>query len=1169
MPRFKKNCIRLEYPLSQFHNNTNTQLRQVIHFPDIVSSRINLICCIIVGRLLANNVCRGDRRYNVLRKMCVKPGMQNLRRQRLRAKQFQRTQAISFYNANKVILDRPGFSLLENLEAFLKHRYQIIVFKNNLGKNIRYRGAYCERQIYLLESDKAGFYCVLRKPHRYFKYRNLCYKCLRVVQVLKDHMCNAPCSSCFAGQCKITDITRIKVCKDCRRHFRGIDCFTNHLVNNVCSERHYCSKCNRDYNPSNKHMCELVFCTYCNMTHKRGLCYVQNKNKESSIRYNAMYFDIETIQLSTGELKPILLIVGYLNVNNDIKLEHFEIRHYANVVDKFIEFLLQYDIDDQGVKKYKFQDYVCIAHNLKGFDGIFVLNSLIKYLTPDIIYSGSKINLIHLAEANIRFLDSFNFVAAPLRNLSKMFGLSIKKTFFPYRLLREEFLTYNDVLPAKETYDTDLMRDEKEKQEFEIFYAAQQIKYRNKNFNLLKVLTKYCEIDVKVLLQAMEQFRTLVAYKTSFDPFEKDITLASICIRDFIKNHMLNNSIGIIPARGYFSRINQSAKALDYLNFMSFKEQTYIQHAGTAEGEFRLGPFHLDGISRDKKLIFNFFGCFYHGCQRCFNHLDYHQAFGVNMQMKHKETELREIRLKHLISLNFPDFTYVPVWEHEFDALKKTIEYKTYLLQKDPYDLISKSISERDFFFGGRTNAISFYAKADAETKIKYVDICSLYPYVNKYMHYPKGHPELIGNNFDYSPGAYFGIMACKILPPTNLFHPVLPYKTNTKLMFPLCRTCAKTENMTIECEHNDNDRCLIGEWCTPEIYLALSKGYVLQEIYCVLNFTQKFKYDNETQAGLFGSYINKWLRTKIEASGWPTNVVTEIDKQQFVANYLEREGIELDASNIALNEGMRSLGKLFCNSLWGRFGLNIDKIKTVIFDSNTVDSFFDLMHDNSKDVLYWECLNEERLLVAYRNLDQFKKANRRGNVIIASFVSMWGRIELYRELERLNKRVLYMDTDSLIYTVKNGEYEPKLGSMLGQYTDEILSNYGEQYYISEFVATGPKSYGINIKKEGDDEGKENKSVIKIKGITQNLLNATKLSFSNLKKHIENIRSNGATDLDRINVIRPINFVRDKFKSTITNKPGVKVLTLKYNKRVRKDGLYITYPYGYKACTVD
>jgi hypothetical protein len=44
------------------------------------------------------------------------------------------------------------------------------------------------------------------------------------------------------------------------------------------------------------------------------------------------------------------------------------------------------------------------------------------------------------------------------------------------------------------------------------------------------------------------------------------------------------------------------------------------------------------------------------------------------------------------------------------------------------------------------------------------------------------GHPRVITENFgDLS--SYFGLVKCTVLPPRGLFHPVLPYRTQGKLI--------------------------------------------------------------------------------------------------------------------------------------------------------------------------------------------------------------------------------------------------------------------------------------------------------------------------------------------------------------------------------------------------
>jgi hypothetical protein len=64
----------------------------------------------------------------------------------------------------------------------------------------------------------------------------------------------------------------------------------------------------------------------------------------------------------------------------------------------------------------------------------------------------------------------------------------------------------------------------------------------------------------------------------------------------------------------------------------------------------------------------------------------------------------------------------------------------------------------------------------------------------------------------------------------------------------------------------------------------------------------------------------------KTEATGFPTNVINDDDKQQFIDKYFEQEGVHLDINNMKPNPGMKAISKLFLNSLWGRFGLNSNK---------------------------------------------------------------------------------------------------------------------------------------------------------------------------------------------------------------------------------------------------
>nr|XP_042912254.1 uncharacterized protein LOC122272523 [Parasteatoda tepidariorum] len=153
--------------------------------------------------------------------------------------------------------------------------------------------------------------------------------------------------------------------------------------------------------------------------------------------------------------------------------------------------------------------------------------------------------------------------------------------------------------------------------------------------------------------------------------------------------------------------------------------------------------------------------------------------------------------------------------------------------------------------------------------------------------------------------------MKCTILPPRKLFLPVLPYRSNKKLMFPLCRTCVETLQQS-PCIHSDVEREITGTWVTEEVKLALKKGYELKEIHEVYHF-------EESSSTLFKNFIDLFLKIKQESSGWPVECNTEEEKLKYIEDYLKREGVALDASKIMRNLGRRAVAKLILNSFWGR----------------------------------------------------------------------------------------------------------------------------------------------------------------------------------------------------------------------------------------------------------
>ena len=219
------------------------------------------------------------------------------------------------------------------------------------------------------------------------------------------------------------------------------------------------------------------------------------------------------------------------------------------------------------------------------------------------------------------------------------------------------------------------------------------------------------------------------------------------------------------------------------------------------------------------------------------------------------------------------------------------------------------------------------------DRKIHYIDYTSLYPWVNKTCVYPKGHPVFISQPGHTDIRDYFGIVQCRVLPPHELYHPVIPHRHGGKLTFPLCAACVEEEmakpplERSYSCAHSDDQRVLTGTWCTPELEKAVELGYEVQYIYEVWHFPQ-------VQEGLFRDYVNTWLKIKQEASEWPDWVGDdETKRQQYIRDYYQNEGIQLDYDKIEHNPGLRALAKMMLNSMWGKFGQRLNKMQVEEFD--------------------------------------------------------------------------------------------------------------------------------------------------------------------------------------------------------------------------------------------
>ena len=243
--------------------------------------------------------------------------------------------------------------------------------------------------------------------------------------------------------------------------------------------------------------------------------------------------------------------------------------------------------------------------------------------------------------------------------------------------------------------------------------------------------------------------------------------------------------------------------------------------------------------------------------------------------------------------------------------------------------------------------------------------------------------------------------------------------------MLPLCG----------KCNHSYEERVLENTWVILEVIEALKWGYKIVELFEIWHFRLREKYNkSDKSGGLFTEYVNTFLRIKQESSGYPHWVETEADKDKYIDDYFQNEGIKLQKENIKENSGLKSLSKLLLNSQWGRYAMNTHKT-TVKFIKNCADLNHILYNDQFevKDVLF---PTENVGICYYKEKKELHWGSNQTNVVLAAFVTAQARLKLYDELRKFNRDVVYFDTDSIFY--KKGNYEPVCGDYLGMFTNEI-----------------------------------------------------------------------------------------------------------------------------------
>ncbi|KAM9741015.1 uncharacterized protein ACNS7B_012259 isoform 1-T1 [Menidia menidia] len=1024
-----------------------------------------------------------------------------------------------------------NFSDVNKFERIVKRK--IVVFYRKDGVLCKFETDFADRSNPLFLLLLGNHYYGIKNLTGFTGAKYTCKHCFMGFDHLERHFCDGFCPICYDPNCHLRPPKSMK-CTDCNRICHDSICFDKHREPRLrpqlekfrsnCETNKLCPLCKKLYQvPASRerfvHECS-VKCTVCgeklpgkaDVTLNEHPCYIQPTLPDDGLDDKLVFYDFESFSNQDGVHVPFLVCTKTLK----------GVVWYAYGLDCVRQFVLQF-------RRPRYKGYTFIAHNARGYDSYLILSTMVKMgITPSLITQGSKILCFTDPDFSLKFIDSLSFLTMKLSAMPKALGFHDQsKGFFPHLFSSEQNLNYSGPFPPPSCYAAELM-DPAERQRFDTWYSE----VSKGSFDFQKEALHYCKNDVEILYNGCLKFREEFFKETHVNPF-KCITIASACMKVFTSNFLPVKSLAIPSPVDYRRQCKTfSSASIQWLEWRALDGGIDIQHA-LNRGERKIGPYFVDGYAEVNgvKTAFEFYGCLFHGCPRCFMPNHTCPLRGVSFEALHTATIERERALQFVYGLDLQI-----MWEHEWVEMKTSDSGVMRFLQsfKPPTPL-----SPREALYGGRTCALKLRHTAREGESIYYVDFTSLYPYVNCSFPYPLGHPKIIYKDFD-DPRNYYGFIRATVYPPRGLYFPVLPYKTPAgKLVFTLCRACADINNQEGSCSHSDQERALTGVWVSVEFKKALDLGYALAEITEVWHF--------EKQSGtIFKGYIHTFLKGKQEASGYPADAWDEESRLKYVEDYRVNQGIRLDPDKIEVNPAKRQVAKLCLNSFWGKFAQRSDLAQTTIVSQP--DEFFNFLFSGKYTITYFHFLNDEMCMIQWKyNRRCISPPNKVNNVFIAAFTTAYARLKLYSCLERVREKVLYIDTDSLIYVVKEGDAPLELGNYLGDLTDELGGDT-----IKEFVAAGPKSYAYQTRDR-------KKVVMRVKGITQTHECSERVNFDSVKDLVE-----GFLQGARGGVIEaPQRTIRrDKKRFRLQNATFLKKFRVVYDKRrLFADGT--TLPFGY------
>ena len=352
-----------------------------------------------------------------------------------------------------------------------------------------------------------------------------------------------------------------------------------------------------------------------------------------------------------------------------------------------------------------------------------------------------------------------------------------------------------------------MLRDARKK--FETWHNKQRAD--NVVFDFQKELVAYCRSDVLLLKEGCLVFKRLFEHHTSFNPFEQ-MTIASACNSDLRKNRMEPDTTASEPILGWRRNTNHSEVSMEWLYFVEEKLQTQLRdslsdserdqldfmdshyapvrqpilrHARSTDGEFKIpeSRYSVDGYDASTNTVYEFHGCFWHGCPKCHpQRTKTHQRLlGVNMEGVYKRTQ------RKMSFLRSKGYGVVEMRECEWTRMKK--EDPDVMEFMSGRNSVQDPLNPRDAFYEGKNQCRQVVPSCHWKGKNQVLRFYVVVPVGQQNPRIPCGpsgvHPRRAPRR---TVEVFWNCTMCCCLTPKKLVPPCAPIPLRGEIDFPFVR---------------------------------------------------------------------------------------------------------------------------------------------------------------------------------------------------------------------------------------------------------------------------------------------------------------------------------------------------------------------------------------------